>query len=136
MARIMEMTNLNNTHGQDSLKNLGSAVAYLGSNMVATDNEILTTIESIATMTTQAGMSAETTIGLGAAMASLRIRPEIARGATQRVFLQLGEAVDGTSQEMQTLTELTGKSHDVLQNLSDCDYYLFIITCMAAQTVT
>lgn len=132
MARIMEMTNLNNTHGQDSVQNLGSAVAYLGSNMVATDKEILTTIESIATMTTQAGMSAETTIGLGAAMASLRIRPEIARGATQRVFLQLGEAVDGTSQEMQTLTEMTGKSQDELQNLRDSDYDQFFLTIMEA----
>lgn len=130
MARIMEMTNLNDTHGQDSVQNLGSAVAYLGSNMVATDREILTTIESISTMTTQAGMSAETTIGLGAAMASLRIRPEIARGATQRVFLQLGEAVDGTSQEMQLLTEMTGKSQDELQNLRDSDFDQFFVTIM------
>src|SRR5690625_2872689 len=130
MARIMEMTNLNQTHGQESVQNLGSAVAFLGSNMVATDQEILTTIESIATMTTQAGMSAEATTGLGAAMASLRIRPEIARGATQRVFLQLSQAIDGTSSEMQRLTEITGMSQQELQNLRDDNFDAYFMTIM------
>lgn len=136
MARIMEMTNLNQTHGQESVQNLGSAVAYLGSNMVATDQEILTTIESIATMTTQAGMTAEATIGLGAAMASLRIRPEIARGATQRVFLQLSEAVDGTSSEMQRLTEITGMTQTELQNLRDTDFDAYFMTIMESLSAT
>lgn len=130
MARIMEMTNLSQDRGQESVQNLGSSVAYLGSNMVATDREILRTIESIATMTTQAGMTAEATTGLGAAMASLRIRPEIARGASQRVFLQLGESVQGTSVAMEKLTEVTDMTQSELQGLRDNDFDAFFMTIM------
>lgn len=130
MARIMEMTNLSQERGQESVQNLGSSVAYLGSNMVATDHEILRTIESIATMTTQAGMTAEATTGLGAAMASLRIRPEIARGASQRVFLELSSAVDGTSSAMESLVEMTGYSQTELQGMRDENFDQFFMTIM------
>lgn len=132
MARIMEMTNLADTHGQDAVRNLGSAVAYLGSNSLATDKEILTTTESIATMTTQVGFSAEATVGLASAMASLVIKPEIARGASQRVFLQLGEAVEGTGSEMQRLTELTNMSQNELIRLRDQNFEQFFFTVMEA----
>src|SRR5690625_7154542 len=44
-----------------------------------------------------AGFSADQVVGLSTAMASLRIRPEMARGAMQRVFAQINAAVaDGT----------------------------------------
>lgn len=132
MARIMEMTKLSDTHGQEAVRNLGSAVAYLGSNSLATDKEILTTTESIATMTTQVGFSAEATVGLASAMASLVIRPEIARGASQRVFLQLGNAVEGTGSEMQRLTELTNMSQNELIRLRDQDFEGFFFTVMEA----
>lgn len=132
MARIMEMTNLSQTHGQDAVRNLGSAVAYLGSNALATDREILKTVESIATMTTQVGFSAEATIGLGSAMASLVIRPEIARGASQRVFLQLGEAIQGTGAEMETLTEVTGMTQEALLEMSDSNFEEYFFTVMEA----
>src|SRR5690606_3836606 len=84
LARIMQMADV----PEDEVMNLGSAVAYLGSNSAATDKEILTTIESISTVGHQAGLSSDAIIGLGSAMASLRIRPELARGAMQRVFNQ------------------------------------------------
>ena len=61
MARIMEMTNLVEDRGWQSVQNLGSSIAYLGSNALATDREILKTVESISTMTTQVGFSAEST---------------------------------------------------------------------------
>lgn len=132
MARIMEMTNLNETRGQASVQNLGSAIAYLGSNALATDAEILKTVESIATMTTQVGFSAEATVGLGAAMASLVIRPEIARGASQRVFLQLGEAVKGTGTDMETLVEITGRTQDELQKMASSNFEQYFFTVMEA----
>lgn len=132
LARIMEMTNLSETHGQEAVRNLGSAIAYLGSNALATDREILKTVESIATMTTQVGFSAEATVGLGSAMASLVIKPEIARGASQRVFLQLGEAIKGTGGEMETLVEVTGMSQDALLELSQNDFEEYFFTVMEA----
>lgn len=132
MARIMEMTNLNETHGLESVQNLGSAIAYLGSNALATDGEILKTVESIATMTSQVGFSAEATVGLGAAMASLVIKPEIARGASQRVFLQLGEAIQGTGSAMEKLVDITGMSQDALLELSKNDFEQYFFTVMEA----
>ena len=132
MARIMEMTNLVEDRGWQSVQNLGSSIAYLGSNALATDREILKTVESISTMTTQVGFSAESTIGLGAAMASLVIRPEIARGASQRVFLQLGEAIQGTGTSMERLTEITGMSQDALLELSQNDFEQYFFTVMEA----
>lgn len=132
MARIMEMTKLNQTHGQQSVQNLGSAIAYLGSNALATDAEILKTVESIATMTTQVGFSAEATIGLGTAMASLVIRPEIARGASQRVFLQLGEAVQGTGRDMEMLVDITGRTQDELQEMANSNFEEYFFTVMEA----
>lgn len=132
MARIMEMTKLNDTHGQQSVQNLGSAIAYLGSNALATDAEILKTVESIATMTTQVGFSAEATIGLGTAMASLVIRPEIARGASQRVFLQLGEAIEGTGSDMERLVDITGRTQDELIKMKNENFEQYFFTVMEA----
>jgi TP901 family phage tail tape measure protein len=125
-ARIMEMGNI----PDEEIMNLGSAVAYLGSNSAATDPEILKTIESIATMTTQAGFSRMEMIALGGAMASLRIQPEIARGASQRVFLQLSQAVDESGMAMSRLTELTGKSQEELRALRDDNFGEFFFTIL------
>lgn len=126
LARIMEMGNI----PDEQVMNLGSAVAFLGSNSAATDREILQTIESIATMTTQAGFSTTEMVALGGAMASLRIRPEIARGASQRVFLQLSQAVDESGQAMSRLAELTGMSQAQLQQLRDDNFGQFFFTIL------
>lgn len=112
-ARIIEMTSIEPTQ----IQNLGAAVSELGSNSAATEGEILKTVESIATAGTQAGLSSDLILGLGSAMASLRIQPELARGALQRVFLKLGEAVRTSGVEMQRLSEITGQSGEELRNL-------------------
>lgn len=130
MARIMEMTKLNETHGVTSVRNLGSAIAYMGSNFLATDAEILKATESISTMTTQAGFSAEATVGLATAMSSVALRPEIMRGASQRVFLQLGQAVEGTSSSMERLVDVTGMSQDQLIALRDDSFEDYFLTIM------
>ena len=99
--------------------NLGSAIAFLGSNSAATDKEILNTVESIATVGNQAGLSETAIVGLGGAMASLRIRPELARGAMQRVFNHLEVSARGAGDSMQILTDITGQSQDALLDLLD-----------------
>lgn len=125
-ARIQQMTDIDDTQ----FRNLGASVSELGSNSAATENEILTVIESISTMADQAGMTGESIIGLGAAMASLRIRPEIARGATQRVFLQLSSAVEDAGSSMEELSRITGLTGDELQNLASSDYDQFFMRVM------
>lgn len=125
-ARIQQMTDIDDTQ----FRNLGAAVSELGSNSAATENEILTVIESISTMADQAGMSGEAIIGLGAAMASLRIRPEIARGATQRVFLQLSSAAEEAGGAMDELVRITGATEAELQQLAASDYDQFFMRIM------
>lgn len=125
-ARIQQMTDIDDTQ----FRNLGASVSELGSNSAATENEILTVIESISTMADQAGMTGESIIGLGAAMASLRIRPEIARGATQRVFLQLSSAVEEAGGSMEEMVRITGLTGDELQNLASSDYDQFFMRVM------
>lgn len=115
MARIMQMADVPETE----VMNLGSAIAYLGSNSAATDREILVTVESIATIGNQAGMSETAIVGLGGAMASLRIRPELARGAMQRTFNHLETSVRGSGQAMEMMVEMTGKTQDELIALLD-----------------
>lgn len=124
LARIMQMADV----PQTEVMNLASSVAALGSNSAATDKEILTTIESIATMTSAVGLSTEATIGLGGAMASLVIRPELARGAAQRVFLQLGNAVGDAGAEMERMQEITGLTQAEMENLIATDYDQFFFT--------
>src|SRR5690554_2863622 len=115
LARITQMADV----PQDEVMNLGSAIAFLGSNSAATDKEILNTVESIATVGNQAGLSETAIVGLGGAMASLRIRPELARGAMQRVFNHLEVSARGAGDSMQILTDITGQSQDALLDLLD-----------------
>ena len=67
-------------------ENLSSSLLYTGVNAVATDREILAMAESIAVAGTQSGMSTDQVIGFSAALASLKVRPEEARGVITRLF--------------------------------------------------
>lgn len=116
-ARIVQMTNIEETQ----IRNLGAAVSELGSNSAATEQEILTTIESIGTVTTQAGLSKEAILGLGSALASLRVRPELARGAAQRAIFDLQQTAIGATEGMDRLAEIVGVSREELARLSQVD---------------
>lgn len=122
-ARIIEMTDIEQTE----IRNLGAAVSELGSNASATEQEILTATESIATAATQAGLSKEAILGLGSALASLRVRPEIARGALQRVFVDLQETANSTGDDMRRLGEITGVTGEELAAMArqDTEQFFF-----------
>jgi TP901 family phage tail tape measure protein len=74
-------------------ENLASSVSYLGTTSVATESEILAVAAQIGAVGTNAGLSAPYVVGLSTAMASLRIAPELARGATTRIFSNITRAV-------------------------------------------
>lgn len=122
-ARIQQMTEIDDTQ----MRNLGAAVSELGSNSAALEGEILKTIESIAVVATQSEFAETSIIGLGAAMASLRIRPELARGAMQRVMFRLGEAAQGASERTQKLADVMGITQEEVANLqaTDPDKFFF-----------
>ena len=109
----------------ESFMKLGSAVAYTGINAVATDQEILTLTESIASATTQAGFAASETIGLATAMSSLRIAPEQARGVITRLFADINRAVQGGGQPLQAYAKHLGMTTDETKKLWKSDPQAF-----------
>lgn len=73
----------------DFFNKVGASIAYVGAKTVATDPEIASMMNQIGSLGASAGMSAEQTIGLAAALASVRVQPELARGTLTRIFGQI-----------------------------------------------
>lgn len=91
-------------------ENLASAIAFSGVSAVATDKEILAMSESIATTATQAGFSADEVIGLSTALASLKVRPEEARGVLTRLFRTIDLGVSQSGTQLDDFAKVVGKS--------------------------
>ena len=89
-------------------ENLSSAITYAGIKAVATDQEILTMSESIAAAATQAGMSADQVIGLSTALASLKVRPEEARGVIVRLFREIDLSVTKGGKQIEDFSRVLG----------------------------
>lgn len=101
----------------EDFEKLGSAVLYAGFNAVATEREILSMTESIAAAARNAGYSADQTIGLATAIASLGIAPEQARGVILRVFDNITRAVEGGSDKLQFFAQTAKMSAEQAQFL-------------------
>lgn len=71
---------------QNEISNLASAIYETGINAVATEGEILSVSQQIATAGDLAGFTNTEIIALGSALSSLGVAPEQARGAFQRIF--------------------------------------------------
>jgi TP901 family phage tail tape measure protein len=89
-------------------ENLSSSILYAGVNSVATDREILAMAESIGSAGTQAGMSADQVIGLSTALASLKVRPEEARGVILRLFRTIDVEVSNGGSKLNDYANVLG----------------------------
>lgn len=89
---------------------LASSIYYTGINSVATEEQILTISEQIAASGNLAGFAADEIIGLSAAMASLGVQPEAARGAIMRIFNNIRMAVDEGGEAVQKFADVAGMS--------------------------
>ncbi len=124
LGRIAEMQNVPIAE----MENLGSAILALGTASAATDKEILRVNESIATASNIFGLTTQATSGLAAAMATLRVRPELARGSLTRVFGQLRDAVEQGGDSLNKLSEITGLTQKQLVELYQTDSDQFFLT--------
>lgn len=104
LGRIAEMQNVPITE----MENLGSAILALGTASAATDQEIIRVNESIATVSNIFGLTTQATAGLSAALATLRVRPELSRGSLTRVFGELRDAVEGGGDQLTRLSKVMG----------------------------
>jgi TP901 family phage tail tape measure protein len=107
-GRLGQLLNVN----ANQFENLSSAIAYTGVNSVATDAEILNMSESIAAAGMQAGFSADEVIGLSAALASLKVRPEEARGVLARLFREMDVQISQAGVGLDDLSKVLGVTSD------------------------
>lgn len=101
----------------EQFENLSSAISFAGVNAVATDTEILRMSESIAAAATQAGFTADQTIGLATALASLKVRPEEARGVIVRLFREIDLSVSEGGQKLRDFSKVLGQTSADAANL-------------------
>ena len=107
-------------------ENLSSAVAFTGVNAVATDAEILSMSESIAAVSNQAGIAAADTIGFAAALASLKVRPEEARGVLTRLFREFDLSVSQGGRKLDDLSKVLGVTSEEAAKLWEQDASGFV----------
>ncbi|MER6605793.1 phage tail tape measure protein [Streptomyces sp. NPDC000927] len=103
------------------MENFASTILALGTASASTEDEILKVEESIATVTNLFKLSHQATAGLASSFATLRVRPELARGALTRVFNDLAKAIQGGGQKLQVLARLMDMTDDSVKKLYESD---------------
>ena len=89
---------------------LGSAILAVGVSSVATESQIVNVATNIASMGNLAGLSAQDIVGLSGAMASLGIRPELARGNITRLFSNINKSIAEGRFALTEYGRLTGRT--------------------------
>lgn len=102
LGRIAEMQHV----PISQMENLGSAILALGTASAATDAEILRVNESIATVSNLFGLSVQAVSGLSSALATVKVRPELARGSLTRVFGELRDAAEQGGTQLKQLSAI------------------------------
>jgi TP901 family phage tail tape measure protein len=115
----------------DFFNKVGASIAYVGAKTVATDPEIASMMNQIGSLGANAGMTAEQTIGLAAALASVRVQPELARGTLTRVFGQINRLAAEGAPELETygkvLGNLTGDEAKALWESDPSQFFTRVI---------
>lgn len=105
----------------DFFDRLGASIAHVGAETVATDPQIASLLNQIGPLGAEAGFSADEIIGLSAALASVRVQPELARGTLTRVFGQLNRDVAEGSPRLAEFGKLMGVSGEEAGKLWQTD---------------
>lgn len=105
----------------DFFNKVGSSIAEVGVKSVATESQIIAVTNQISATGAQFGFTADQVVGLSGALASVRIRPEMARGAFQRILLGLSSAADQGTQSFDRFAKYTGVVGDAAINLFKTD---------------
>lgn len=78
---------------ESEFSNLGSAILEVGVNSAATETQIVNVATQISSLSSLAGLTADQTVGLAGALASVGAAPELSRGTITRVFSLMNKAV-------------------------------------------
>ncbi|MFD7554669.1 phage tail tape measure protein [Streptomyces sp. NPDC059835] len=102
-------------------KALGSMVARLGVTMIATDEQVQRTMESITAVGAQAGFTTQEIGALGATMASLGVSPYLARGAFLRLLNDITKASTEGGDKLAVMAKVLGMTGQEVQKLQASD---------------
>lgn len=100
---------------------LGSAIAYVGRNSVATEAEIVSLTTRLAASATKAGFTAQEVVALAGALSSLRVAPERAQGVLEIYFNRLNTALADGGDSLQAFATVAGVTVDQVQALARTD---------------
>lgn len=103
--------------GADEYNNLGSAIAKVGVSSAATETEIIAISQQLAPLASLAGFSAQEVVGLSGALASMRIRPELARGAFQSTIFKITEATEAGGKSLKAYADVMGITGEQVKTL-------------------
>ena len=101
----------------DRYVNLGSAIAFVGINSVATETQVIAVAQAISAVAFNAGLSEEYVIGLSGALASLKVPAEQSRGALTRVFTEINRAAASGGTALNNFASVAGMSAEGVQAL-------------------
>lgn len=108
---------LNGASSGQEYKQLASQIAELGAKSVATEGEILKMTNSIAASAVSAGVGQDATLAYAAALTSVGIRAEWARGSMQRIFGKFNKDAAAGVDNMQKYADVLGVTAQEANNL-------------------
>ena len=100
---------------------IGSAISYTADNAVTSEAKIISLLEKIAPIAAQAGFAAEEVVGLGSALSSVGLAPEISSGFLTRFFGQLNKDVAAGGDAISAYNKVLGTTSDEFYQLYQND---------------
>lgn len=107
-GRLAELLDLNIEGGD--LDKLSSSIFQVGASSVATEQDIINISTQISAIGKFAGLSAPEIIGFSSALASVGIRPELARGVITRAFTLISSAVSEGGDKLEKFGKISGQT--------------------------
>jgi TP901 family phage tail tape measure protein len=95
---------------QGNYEALGSSIAKVAVESVATEQQIVTIATQISSMGAFAGLTADEVVGLSGALASVGTQPELARGTVTRLFTEMSRAVSDGGEKLEGFARVAGTS--------------------------
>lgn len=112
---------ISNLTGSDDFLAIASAIAQVGVNAAATDQQIIKTTQEFARAASITSLTADQIIGISAAFASLGVQPEAARGVANQFFTQLSKGAAGLNDSMAVAAQMMGITEQAAASLFKTD---------------
>ena len=117
LARYMNVTQTS----QDQVRNLGSAIVYLGNNYATTEAEIAEMAMRLGRTGTLVNMNAADVLGYSTALSSLGINAEAGGSAVSRTWTRLDNAAATGGEALELFAEVSGQTAEEFRQSWETD---------------